>query len=36
MLFELLEKLAMLKILEKHENDKTLYRWNVEYDWESL
>ena len=36
MLFDLLETMVTLNILEKHEGDDHLYRWNATFDWEAL
>ena len=36
LLFELLENLVSLNILEKHENDDQLFRWNSSFKWDDL
>ncbi|MEP3890392.1 MAG: hypothetical protein ABJN69_07980 [Hellea sp.] len=36
MLFDLLENMVTLNILEKHKGDDHLYRWNTRFEWEAL
>lgn len=36
LLFDLLENLVRADILEKHENDDHLYRWNPDFKWDDL
>ena len=36
LLFELLENLVSLNILEKHINDDHFFRWNSNFKWEDL
>lgn len=35
-LFNILEILVSADILEKHDEDDHLYRWNADFDWENL
>ena len=35
-LFNILETLVSADVLEKHEGDDHLYRWNKDFDWEKL
>lgn len=36
MLFDLLETMVQVNILEKHKGDDHFYRWNASFDWEVL
>ncbi|MCF6221861.1 MAG: hypothetical protein L3J65_12185 [Robiginitomaculum sp.] len=36
LLFDLLENLVKLDILEKHKGDNQLFRWNPSYKWDDL
>lgn len=35
-LFDTLESLVKANVLEKHDGDDHLYRWNAGFDWENL
>jgi len=36
LLFDLVESLVDLNILERHESDNQLFRWNASFEWDDL